>query len=504
METVETVETVTLYYTGFGSDKYYKAQLQGTGGETCSVYFEYGPRGVLQSSGYKVRDVPYVQAKKVYDKLVREKKAKGYTENTSGEPFSVPVETTGTDVVPVDIFPPMPTEGGDADGPVKYPVQLLTEIEESGVEGLLGDAGAWAQQKHDGKRMVLEYEDETLKAYNRRGLSCGYPTGYAEACRSIGSEFVLDGESVGDTFWAFDLLKLNGEDLREHTYRERLRQLEQMFLDLREEDKGAIKVVTTARYVEEKRALLDSLKSDGREGIVFKRMNRLYTPGKDSGSQLKFKFCSMATCEVMESSAVRASKSSVAIGVHQFNADGTVQLVPVGNVTISGKGVLKPVPGQFIEVKYLYCRRGGSLYQPVYKGIRDDKEMPDTIDSLKYKDESQDGDEEEAGRGLSNPVEESEEKGSDNDVVEIEVEAIIPNPFVCTKEIDNLVASIRDLGLLQPLVVRKKVDGYEIISGERRFRAMKKLGRDRVPCIVLVTVGERSSGVLGTVRKIRW
>ena len=54
-----------------------------------------------------------------------------------------------------------------------------------------------------------------------------------------------------------------------------------------------------------------------------------------------------------------------------------------------------------------------------------------------------------------------------------------------SKEIDNLVVSIKELGIIQPITVRKiNDDKYEIISGERRYRASKIANLDTIPCYV--------------------
>lgn len=67
--------------------------------------------------------------------------------------------------------------------------------------------------------------------------------------------------------------------------------------------------------------------------------------------------------------------------------------------------------------------------------------------------------------------------------------AIRPNPWQPRQHFDDagieeLAASIREKGLLQPLVVRAVGDGYEIIAGERRFRAAQRLGMKQVHVIV--------------------
>lgn len=75
------------------------------------------------------------------------------------------------------------------------------------------------------------------------------------------------------------------------------------------------------------------------------------------------------------------------------------------------------------------------------------------------------------------------------DLREIPVEQIIPNPrqprtdFDQTS-IDALAASIRLAGLMQPIMVRPTVAGYELIAGERRWRAAKLLGLRTIPALV--------------------
>lgn len=59
-----------------------------------------------------------------------------------------------------------------------------------------------------------------------------------------------------------------------------------------------------------------------------------------------------------------------------------------------------------------------------------------------------------------------------------------PRRFFDEQKIDELADSIRDQGILQPLVVRKAAHGYELILGERRFRAAERAGLKQVPVIV--------------------
>ncbi len=76
------------------------------------------------------------------------------------------------------------------------------------------------------------------------------------------------------------------------------------------------------------------------------------------------------------------------------------------------------------------------------------------------------------------------------DILRIPVDMIEPNPFqprmtFDQEALEELAESIRALGLIQPITVRRKSDGrYQIISGERRFRACRLAGLDMIPAYI--------------------
>jgi len=100
------------------------------------------------------------------------------------------------------------------------------------------------------------------------------------------------------------------------------------------------------------------------------------------------------------------------------------------------------------------------------------------------------------GRGLDALLNSSSDTDSSKDTkdiinsFEISLNKIQVNPNqprtnFDTSEIDNLVISIKELGIIQPITVREITNGkYEIISGERRFRASTKAGLNSIPCYV--------------------
>ena len=95
------------------------------------------------------------------------------------------------------------------------------------------------------------------------------------------------------------------------------------------------------------------------------------------------------------------------------------------------------------------------------------------------------------GRGLDSliSVDEIQTSGS-SAISDIDINLISPNPdqprtTFDDVALDELAASIREVGIIQPLTLRKLVDGkYQIISGERRYRAAKKAGLENVPAYI--------------------
>ncbi len=68
--------------------------------------------------------------------------------------------------------------------------------------------------------------------------------------------------------------------------------------------------------------------------------------------------------------------------------------------------------------------------------------------------------------------------------------------------LSELMISIAQVGLLQPITVRKQQEGYELIAGERRLRACKLLGYKEIPCIV-VQADELRSGVMALAENVQ-
>jgi len=94
------------------------------------------------------------------------------------------------------------------------------------------------------------------------------------------------------------------------------------------------------------------------------------------------------------------------------------------------------------------------------------------------------------GRGLSALIPGAPEAGEGTEgLLEVPANAIAPNPKQPRSRFDDetlaeLAASIREVGILQPIVVRRADGGYEVVAGERRLRAAKLAGLATVPVIL--------------------
>jgi len=90
---------------------------------------------------------------------------------------------------------------------------------------------------------------------------------------------------------------------------------------------------------------------------------------------------------------------------------------------------------------------------------------------------------------------------------ELPLTSIVPNPRQPRRDFDDaqvkeLADSIRSEGLMQPIVVRKVKDGYELIAGERRFRAFKLIGEKTITARIL-EASDASSAVLALIENLQ-
>lgn len=101
----------------------------------------------------------------------------------------------------------------------------------------------------------------------------------------------------------------------------------------------------------------------------------------------------------------------------------------------------------------------------------------------------------------------SERAQPDQGFVSIPIDKIRPNPFQPRRAFDEesigeLASSIAEHGLLQPLVVRPAANGYQLLMGERRFRACERLGFTEVQAVVR-TADDRDAAVLALIENMQ-
>ena len=350
-----------LFYRDGTSDKEYHASLiEAEGGYT--VTFAFGRRGSALATGTKTTaPVALEKARQIYDKLLTDKKAKGYTPDGSGA-----------------LFAQTDSEGRTSG---LHP-QLLNSIGEDAAGRLLADDDWCLQEKFDGKRIMASVAGGLAGGSNRKGLFVSMPQEVSDALSTL-PDCEMDGELLGDGYVVFDLLKLGESDLRSRPYRER-----HAALAATVPNTMSVRVAEAAWDAGGKRALYDRIAAQGGEGGVFKRADGLSVAGRPAsgGSQVKCKFYATCTCLVSAQNDQRSVRLSL--------SDESGRAVGVGSVTIPSNKAI-PEPGALVEIRYLYAYPGGSLYQPTYLGERDDLDPSDcTLGQLKLKPMGYNGEEE--------------------------------------------------------------------------------------------------------------
>jgi ParB family chromosome partitioning protein len=93
------------------------------------------------------------------------------------------------------------------------------------------------------------------------------------------------------------------------------------------------------------------------------------------------------------------------------------------------------------------------------------------------------------GRGLSALIPDAAAPSLNDRSLDVDTDLLRPNPFqprtaIDETKIEELARSIRANGVIQPIVVRRAAEGYEIVAGERRWRASQRAGLLKVPVVV--------------------
>ena len=349
------MESITLYFREGPSDKVYQASIQPKDAGFV-VHFAYGRRGSTLSTDSKTQmPVEYPIAKGIYDKLIKEKTAKGY------RPGDISTPLQHTNKIRSGVLP-----------------QLLNPVEAHELEQFINDPVYWMQEKKDGRRLLIHKQGGTITGINRLGLTVALPASLIAEASACADDFLIDGEAIGDTLHAFDLLVIDDDDIRGRRYAERYLHLMNLLASFQHR---YIELVPNHCTTPQKQQYYQQLKKLHAEGVVFKHTDAPYIPGRPNsgGSQLKYKFYETASFIVAKTNAKRS------VSLILFEND---KVRPAGNVTIPPNHDV-PAPGTVVECRYLYAfRESGSIYQPVYLGARDDIRAAEcTTTQLKYKAE---------------------------------------------------------------------------------------------------------------------
>lgn len=348
---MSTIQSTRLTFTEGSSDKEYRIHLQKQG-QGYMVLGENGRRnGTLKTQPKTDTPVSLEEAQKIYNSLLKKQLSKGYQLEVSTSSLATITVVTKESIL------------------ATRPVQLLKEIEAEEVESRLRDDSKMMQEKKDGERRTLKKENNEVVGGNKKATATAVSSLQIESLAKYPT-IEIDGELVGEVYWAFDLLSLDGFDWTNKTAEERIKKLQTLNFG------SHIQVVETAFGYEDKKAMLDRITANNGEGVVFKSRNAQYKAGRDSCAE-KFKLYATATVQVASHTA---GKRSVQMQVFQ---EGTA--VAVGSVTIPPNKAV-PAVGSLCEVKYLYAYRGGSLFQPIFIWERSDADESDAqISQLKYK-----------------------------------------------------------------------------------------------------------------------
>ena len=410
------IQSVTLHCQQGSSDKVYILGIMRlepltsttwSPSQNFAVVAHYGRRYGPLTVTHKGHFSTLVEATKKFNSLVREKSAKGYEHIQHAVIESVTTPEEGAQASAPTPAPYVPAPFVPS-APPRPRCVLLNAVSPDSVDSLL-EAPEWAlQPKIDGQRLLVEIaEDGTIRGFNRRGVEVTVPANIVDGLDGFPTGVTYDGEITGgadgQVFHIFDVVDEN------LTFQQRTEALERVFgrqegrppagrllTPYRQEalegivgqnGNGSVRLVRT--YIDRwaKRESLKTLADANREGVVFKRLDARYTVGRPNsgGSYLKHKFVQSATCQVLRVNNQR----SVEIGLV---GPGALPSRSCGNVTIPANHEI-PAVGQLVEVQYLYAnpvvsdfsRGSATLYQPVYLGVRDDADGPDSFVGLKMK-----------------------------------------------------------------------------------------------------------------------
>lgn len=229
----------------------------------------------------------------------------------------------------------------------------------------------------DGELMILKYGKPDFYEIQRRSLM------------SNSFRIELVSKQYPASFIAFDILYLDGEDLTHKPLTERKKLLQKM---VKENERIAV-----SRFIEgQGKALYEVAKAQALEGVVGKRKDSIYTPGKRTNNWKKIKY--LLDEDYVIAGYIRKEKHMNSIILAQYNKDGVLQYKghvtlgvngkPFQKIKAQPKAIRPPMdfpashkneeatwisPTLVCTVEYMQKSDKGGLRQPVFKGIREDK-----------------------------------------------------------------------------------------------------------------------------------
>jgi ATP-dependent DNA ligase len=258
--------------------------------------------------------------------------------------------------------------------------ELLRDATDDIIKRLAFDEGWVFEEKHNGDRRLIEKQGTDIRDYNRNGdRGKGLPGSIVAALRKHPlHQFVIDVELVYDEIFPFDTLCLGDEILAALPYSYRKSSLHAQFDGFSRH----IIPVESARMLQEKVALIQRLKDINAEGFVAKELNAPYRPAENNQRyNYRYKFTKTCDCIVIG----RSPKGHDSVRVGLFDSQG--KLHDIGGVSLVGKE--NCLPGDIVEVKYLWASRNNHIVQPRLVRKRPDKEPTQCILSQLVKGKGQ-------------------------------------------------------------------------------------------------------------------
>ena len=267
-------ERAELYFRQGSSDKVYHLQLENVQGQ-WPVQAQWGRRGSALQSDVKVSSTTYEEAKRVCDRILREKTGKGYQI----------AQATADGNAAISVGLPATKEHSG------HTPELLTPIEEPGALQLAQDASWWFQQKFDGRRLAVQKSNGKYSGINKLGQIIPIDSRLSEPLDLVQAKgFLADGEITYSHFYIWDLLSENDTDLRVQPYEIRYVHLTRLFRGVHH----TLRVCETAMTLKAKRAFVKAVHDANAEGFVCKNRYAAYAGGR-AGQHFKCKFVGTAS-----------------------------------------------------------------------------------------------------------------------------------------------------------------------------------------------------------------